>query len=72
MARVSVDDLQRAMKLLSLSLNEERFRIVAPFLSLTLEGLQPLTKQSLPKELEPTTYLARLKEVGRVKRHEDT
>jgi hypothetical protein len=69
--RVSIDDVRKAMGLLSISLSEDRLRIVAPFLNLTLEMLQPLNKFSLPKELEPTTYLARLKEVGRIKRSED-
>lgn len=59
------------MKLLSLSLGEERLRIVSPFLNLTLQTLQPLSKLSLPKEFEPTTYLARLREVGKAKRTED-
>jgi hypothetical protein len=59
------------MKFLSLSLSDDRLRIVAPFLNLTLETLQPLTKLSLPKELEPTTYLSKLREVGRTGHYED-
>lgn len=71
MQRLSVDDLQEAMKLLSVSLSEERLRIVAPSFNQVLETLRPLTKLHLPKELEPTTYLARLREVGRPERPAD-
>ncbi len=65
MEQITTDDLRRAMKLLSVSLSEERLQVVSSFLSQTLETLQPLAKLRLPKELEPTTYFARLREVGR-------
>ncbi len=60
MERLTVDDLRKAMKFLSVSLSEERLKAVADFLNQTLEGLNPLTKEHLPKELEPTSYLASL------------
>ena len=72
MERVTLDDIKKIMKLLSVSLNEDRLRTVAPFLNVTMEALQPLTKMHLPKELEPGSYLARLREVGRTIPSEDT
>jgi hypothetical protein len=71
MEKVTLDDLRKVMKLLSVSLDEERLRIVTPFLNLTMETLRPLASEHLPKELEPTTYAARLKEIGTGKRLED-
>jgi hypothetical protein len=67
MQRLTIDDLQKAMKLLSLSINDERLGVVAPLLNLNIEALQVLTKDKLTKELEPTTYLAELKKLGRLK-----
>jgi len=64
MEKVTIDDLRKVMKLLNVSIGEERLRIVTPFLNLTMETLRPLTEGHLPKELEPTTYAARLKEIG--------
>ena len=49
------------MKLRGLSLSDDRLRIIAPFLILTMETLRPLAKAHLPKELEPTTFLAKLR-----------
>jgi len=69
--RITVDDLRKAMRLLTVSLSEERLQILTSFLNQTLETLQPLSKLHLPKELEPTTYLARLREIGRMKQSED-
>jgi hypothetical protein len=61
MERMTVDDLRKAMKFLTLTLSEERIPTVAAFLNQVLEALQPLGKLDLPKELEPTSYLARLR-----------
>ena len=71
MDRVTVDDLRRAMKFLSFSLSEDRLQAVAPLLNQTLEALQPLSKLDLPKELEPTSYLAMLRQAEKAKRSED-
>jgi len=69
--RVTVEDLQKAMKLLSVSLSEDRLQAVAPLLNQTLEALQPLSKLNLPKELEPTSYLAMLRTAEKANRPED-
>lgn len=61
MERITVDDLRKAMKFLTLTLSEQRIPNVAAFLNQVLEALQPLGKLDLPKELEPTSYLARLR-----------
>ncbi len=60
MEELTVDDLRKAMKLFSVPLSEERLKAVADFLNQTLEGLASLTKEHLPKELEPTSYLTSL------------
>jgi hypothetical protein len=57
-----LDEIRKAMKLRGLSLSDDRLRIIAPFLILTMETLRPLTKAHLPKELEPTTFLAKLRD----------
>jgi len=69
--RITVEDLRKAMKLLSFSLSEDRLQAVTPLLNQTLEALQPLSKLNLPKELEPTSYLAMLRHVEKAKRPED-
>jgi hypothetical protein len=71
MERVSVDDVRKSMRFLTLALAEERIPIVAAFLNQVLEALQPLGKLNLPKELEPTSYLVRLREAGRANSSED-
>ena len=68
MQRMTVDDFRKAMKLLSFKMSDEQLHVVAPVLNVNMETLQLLTKDQLPKELEPTTYLAELKKIGRVKR----
>jgi len=71
MERISVDDLRKSMRFLTLTLSEERIPTVAAFVNQVLEALQPLGKLHLPKELEPTSYLARLREAGRANYSED-
>jgi hypothetical protein len=68
MERMTVEDLRRSMKLLSLRMSDDRLRVVAPILNLNMEALQLLTKDQLPKELEPTTYLAEIEKMSKVKR----
>ena len=65
MQRMNVDDVQKAMKLLSLQISEQRLQVVTPALNQTLEALQQLTKLELPKDLEPTTFLTELKTAER-------
>ena len=72
MEQLTVEDLRKTMKLLGLSLSEERLQVVAPFLNAQLEMLQPLLNLGLPKEFEPTSYLAKLREAGRAKGSETT
>lgn len=59
----NVDDLRRAMKFLSVPLAEERLEVLVTVLDQTFRDLQPLTRIRLEKELEPTSYLARLREL---------
>jgi len=44
---------------------------VAPLLNQTLEALQPLSNLNLPKELDPTSYLAMLRTAEKANRPED-
>ena len=57
MDQLTVDDLKKTMKFLSVSLGEDRLKAVASFLNQSFEALKPLTQRHLPKELEPTGYL---------------
>jgi hypothetical protein len=67
MQRLTLNDLQKAMKLLSVRMSDERLGVVAPLVNLNIDTLQVLTKDKLTKELEPTTFVAELKKLGRVK-----
>ncbi|MGD0177883.1 MAG: hypothetical protein ABSA50_05740 [Candidatus Bathyarchaeia archaeon] len=69
--RVTIDDLRKIMKLMTVRFDENRLDLVTAALNQALEMLQPLAKLLLPKELEPTTYLARIKDAGRVARSEN-
>ena len=57
---LTVDDLQKMMKLLNVTLNDERLKAVADYLNQNLDAIKPLAHRSLPKELEPTSYLRML------------
>jgi len=63
-----------ALKVIKFSSDPEKMRqtneyceaIYGQNVKADLETLQPLAKLHLPKELEPTTYVARIKDAGRV------
>ena len=72
---ITFDDLQRAAKLLSFPLREDRLKIIALVVNRTVEVLQPLTKLRLPKEAEPVSFtrlLEIIKDKKSEKRLEDT
>jgi len=48
------------MKMLTITVDEDRLPLVADFLNQVLESLKPLTLRQLPKELEPTSYVKAL------------
>jgi len=55
--KITVDDLKKSMKLLNISISEDRLSVIADFLNQNIEALRPLTLRHLPKELEPSSYL---------------
>ena len=57
MQKLSFEDLRNAAKLLSVSFDEERLKIVASFLAQNFDMLRPLAEIHIPKDLEPTSYL---------------
>jgi hypothetical protein len=65
MQRITLEDLQKAMKLLNLEISEERLLLVAPALNLTMDAIRLPSQVKLAKELEPITYLTELKKIGR-------
>lgn len=69
MGQLTVEDVRRIAKILNVPLLEERLQTITASLNQTVDILKPLSKQPLPKELEPTTYLAYLS--GRLKKPED-
>ncbi len=64
MVKLTVEDLRQTMKLLTLTVSEQRLPLVADLLNQVLESLKPLTQKHLPKELEPTSYLKLLSKAG--------
>ncbi len=64
MVKLTVEDLRQTMKLLTLTVSEQRLPLVVDFLNQVLESLKPLTQKHLPKELEPTSYLKLLSKAG--------
>ena len=55
--KITVDDLKKSARFLSVALSEDRLSIIADFLNQNLETLRSLTRRHLPKELEPSSYL---------------
>jgi len=55
--QLTPDDLQRMLKLLSVPMTEERLNCVAEFLNQNFQYLTTLRQTSVPKHLEPTSYL---------------
>ena len=56
---------------MTVRIDENRLDLVTTALNQALETLRPLAKLLLPKEFEPTTYLAKIKDAGRVARSEN-
>lgn len=69
MRRLTIEDVQKATRLLNVPLSEERLQTITTSLNQVVEILKPLTQWHLQKELEPTTYLAYIS--GRLKIRED-
>ena len=69
MGRFTIEDIRKAAKLLNVPFSEERLQIITTSLNQIVEILKPLSQRYLPKELEPTTYLAYLS--GRLQSRED-
>lgn len=61
MKEIDADDLRTAMKVLSLSLNEERLVDLSRILNETLEAIRVLRELDIPREFEPGTYLSMLR-----------
>ena len=59
----NIDDLRKAIKFLSVPPANERLESLIPVLNQTFKDLEPLKKLKIAKEIGPTSYLDRLREL---------
>jgi len=64
MDALSVDEVRQIRKLLTVPLSEERLLLITPALNETLKALQILASLHLQKNVEPSSYLSILRNVG--------
>jgi hypothetical protein len=67
MRRLTFDDVKKIVAILPVPLDDSQIKEVEITLSQTLDVLQPLARKVLSKEVEPTTYLARISSFPRAR-----